>query len=96
MTLFDINGISSPSTPRKSPSKLEGGIGAANLKFYESGGSSSFSAAPVLAVYPERQPPERFMARWRGDLRHRPHLYPAEFDIHYVPTFRSLAASFHH
>jgi hypothetical protein len=41
MTLFDVNGIFEPVNTKKVAVKLEGGIGGANLKFYESGSSSS-------------------------------------------------------
>lgn len=41
MTLFDINGIYEPVNTKKVSLKLEGGIGVANLKFYESSSSSS-------------------------------------------------------
>ena len=41
MTLYDFNGIFEPVNTKKVALKLEGGIGGANLKFYESGSSSS-------------------------------------------------------
>jgi hypothetical protein len=41
MTLFDFNGIYQPVSTKRAVLKLEGGIGGANLKFYESGSSSS-------------------------------------------------------
>ena len=41
VTLFDFNGIFEPVNTKKAAVKLEGGIGGANIKFYESGSSST-------------------------------------------------------
>lgn len=41
MTLFDFNGIFEPVNTKKVALKLEGGVGGANLKFYEAGSSST-------------------------------------------------------
>jgi hypothetical protein len=41
VTLFDFNGIYEPVNTKKVALKLSGGIGGANIKFYESGSSSN-------------------------------------------------------
>ena len=51
MTLFDINGIFEPVNTKKAALKLEGGIGVANLKFYESGSSSSVLGSQSQSEY---------------------------------------------
>jgi hypothetical protein len=51
MTLFDFNGIYEPVNTKKVGVKLEGGIGAANLKFYESGSSSSVLGSQSSSQY---------------------------------------------
>jgi hypothetical protein len=40
-TLYDFNGIYQPLKTKRASLKLEGGIGGANLKFYESGSSTT-------------------------------------------------------
>jgi len=51
MTLFDFNGIYEPVNNKKVTLKLEGGIGVANLKFYESGSSSSVLGSQSQSEY---------------------------------------------
>jgi len=41
VTLYDFNGIFEPVNTKKVAVKLSGGIGGANIKFYESGSSSN-------------------------------------------------------
>jgi hypothetical protein len=41
VTLYDFNGIFQPVKTKRAALKLEGGIGGANIKFYESGTSTS-------------------------------------------------------
>jgi len=64
MTLFDFNGIYEPVNNKKVTLKLEGGIGVANLKFYESGSSSS-------GVFRKCQPLSGARRRGRADLCQR-------------------------
>ncbi|MGA9627795.1 MAG: outer membrane beta-barrel protein [Bryobacteraceae bacterium] len=51
MTLFDFNGIYEPVNAKKVALKLEGGIGDANLKFYESASSSSVLGSQNSSQY---------------------------------------------
>ncbi len=51
MTLFDFNGIYEPVNTKKVALKLEGGIGDANLKFYESASSSSVLGSQNSSQY---------------------------------------------
>lgn len=51
MTLYDFNGIFQPVKTKKVAVKLIGGIGGANLKFYESGGSSSVLGSSYFSQY---------------------------------------------
>ena len=76
MTLFDFNGIYQPVSTKKVALKLEGGIGGANLKFYESGSSSSVLGNQNSSQYfGKRQPLSGARRRGRGDLCHRPRLH---------------------
>ncbi len=51
MTLYDFNGIYQPIKTKKVALKLYGGIGGANLKFYESGSTSTFIGSQNFSQY---------------------------------------------
>ena len=51
MTMFDFNGIFQPVNTKKVAVKLDGGIGDANLKFYESASSSSVLGSQNSSQY---------------------------------------------
>lgn len=51
MTLYDFNGIYQPVKTKKVAVKLIGGIGGANLRFYQAGGASSVLGSSYFSQY---------------------------------------------
>jgi len=94
MTLFDFNGIYEPVNNKKVTLKLEGGIGVANLKFYESGSSSSVLGSQSQSQY--FQSANHFQVHGgvgvqiyvSGNFFIRP-----EFDVHYVRNLTQFGSN---
>lgn len=85
MTLFDFNGILQPVKTKKVGVKLEGGIGGANLKFYQGGSSSSVLGSQNFSQY--FQSSNHFQVHGGAGVQ----IYVTEhmfirpqFDVHYV------------
>ena len=51
MTLYDFNGILQPIKTKKAGLRITGGIGGANLKFYQTGSASSFIGTQNFSQY---------------------------------------------
>ncbi len=86
VTLYDFNGILAPISSKRALLKLEGGIGGANIKFYESGtsttaltGSQNFSqyfgSSNHFQVHGGASVQIYFKEHW---------FIRPEFDVHYV------------
>jgi len=94
MTLFDFNGIYEPVNNKKATVKLEGGIGDANLKFYESASSSSVLGSQSSSQYFGSA--NHFQVHGgvgvqiylNGNFFIRP-----EFDVHYVRNLTQFGRS---
>lgn len=89
LTLWDFNGILAPISSKRALLKLEGGIGGANLKFYESGtsttaltGSQNFSqyfgSSNHFQVHGGVAVQIYFKEHW---------FIRPQFDVHYVHNF---------
>jgi len=93
MTLFDINGIFQPINTKKVALKLEGGIGAANLKFYESGGSSSVLGSSSSSQYIQSANHLNVHGGVGVEIFVTDHIFiRPQFDIHYVPNLSQFGS----
>src|ERR1039457_7559939 len=91
MTIFDINGIFQPVSTKKVALKLEGGIGAANLKFYEAGSSSSVLGSQNISQYAQSANHFNVHGGVGVDIFVTDHIYiRPQFDIHYVPNLTQI------
>ncbi|MGA2268047.1 MAG: outer membrane beta-barrel protein [Bryobacteraceae bacterium] len=94
MTLFDFNGIFEPVNTKKVGVKLAGGVGGANLKFYESGSSSSVLGSQNMSQYFASA--NHFQVHGgvgvqiylTNNIFVRP-----QFDIHYVPNLTQFGSN---
>ncbi len=85
MTLFDINGIYEPVNTKKVSLKLEGGIGVANLKFYESSSSSSVLGNQSSSQFFQSSNHFNVHAGVGVQIYVTDHIFiRPQFDIHYV------------
>jgi len=85
MTLYDINGILQPVKTKKAALKLYGGIGGANLKFYESGSSSSFIGSQNFSQYFQSSNHFQVHGGVGVQIYVTDHLFVRpQFDVHYV------------
>jgi outer membrane protein W len=87
MTLYDVNGIYQPISTKKVQLKLMGGIGGANLKFYEAGSSSSVLGNQSESQYAQSSNHLNVHGGVGVDVFVTDHIFVRpEFDIHYVPN----------
>ena len=94
MTLFDFNGIFQPISTKKVQLKLQGGIGAANLKFYESGSSSSILGNQNSSQYIQSANHFQVHGGVGVDIFVTDHIFVRpEFDIHYVPNLTQFGSN---
>jgi hypothetical protein len=94
MTLFDFNGIYQPISTKKVQLKLEGGIGGANLKFYEAGSSSSVLGSQNISQYVQSANHFNVHGGVGVDIFVTDHIYiRPEFDIHYVPNLTQFGSN---
>lgn len=85
MTLYDFNGIYQPVKTKKVAVKLEGGIGGANLKFYQGGSSSSVIGNQNFSQY--FQSTNHFQVHGGIGVQYylTDHVFiRPQFDVHYV------------
>jgi hypothetical protein len=87
MTLYDVNGIYQPISTKKVQLKLMGGIGGANLKFYEAGSSSSVLGNQSESQYAQSSNHLNVHGGVGVDVFITDHIFVRpEFDVHYVPN----------
>ena len=94
MTLFDFNGIFQPINTKKVALKLEGGVGAANLKFYESGSSSSVLGNQNQSQYIQSANHFQVHGGVGVQIYVTDHIFiRPQFDIHYVPNLSQFGSN---
>ncbi len=94
MTLFDINGILEPVNTKKVALKLEGGIGGANLKFYESGSSSSVLGSQNMSQYFASANHFQVHGGLGVQIYVTEHVFiRPEFDVHYVRNLTQFGSN---
>jgi hypothetical protein len=94
MTLFDVNGIYQPVSTKKVQLKLIGGIGGANLKFYEAGSSSSVLGNQNESQYVQSANHLNVHGGIGVDIFVTDHIFiRPEFDIHYVPNLSQFGSN---
>ena len=94
MTLFDFNGIYEPVNTKKVGVKLEGGIGAANLKFYESGSSSSVLGSQSSSQYFGSANHFQVHGGVGVQIYVTEHVFiRPEFDVHYVRNLTQFGSN---
>lgn len=85
MTLYDFNGIVQPYKGKKAALKLIGGIGGANLKFYEAGSSSSFIGSQNFSQYFQSSNHFQVHGGVGVQIYVTDHMFVRpQFDVHYV------------
>jgi hypothetical protein len=94
MTLFDVNGIYQPISTKKVALKLQGGIGGANLKFYESASSSSVLGSQSQSQYAQSANHLNVHGGVGVDIFVTDHIYVRpQFDVHYIPNLTQFGSS---
>ena len=94
MTLFDFNGIYQPISTKKVQLKLQGGFGGANLKFYESGSSSSVLGSQNVSQYVQSANHFNLHGGVGVDIFVTDHVYiRPQVDIHYVPNLTQFGSN---
>lgn len=94
MTLFDVNGIFQPVNTKKVALKLEGGIGGANLKFYESGSSSSVLGSQNMSQFLSSANHFQVHGGVGVQIYLTDHIYiRPEFDVHYVHNLTQFGSN---
>ena len=94
MTLFDINGIYQPVSTKKVALKLEGGIGGANLKFYESGSSSSVLGSQNSSQYLSSTNHFQVHGGVGVEIYLTDHIFiRPQFDVHYVRNLTQFGSN---
>ena len=93
MTLFDFNGIFEPVNTKKVALKIEGGIGGANLKFYEAGSSSSVLGSQNSSQYIQSANHLNVHGGVGVEIFVSDHVFiRPQFDIHYVPNLTQFGS----
>jgi hypothetical protein len=94
MTLFDVNGIYQPVNTKKVALKLEGGIGGANLKFYEAGSSSSVLGSQSSSQYISSANHFQVHGGLGVQIYVTDHIFiRPQFDVHYVRNLTEFGSS---
>jgi hypothetical protein len=94
MTLFDFNGIYQPVSSKKFAVKLQGGIGGANLKFYETGSSSSVLGSQNISQYAQSANHFNVHGGVGVDIFVTDHIYVRpQFDVHYIPNLTQFGSN---
>jgi outer membrane protein W len=94
MTLFDFNGIYQPVSTKRAVLKLEGGIGGANLKFYESGSSSSVLGSQNSSQYLSSTNHFQVHGGVGVEIYITDHIFVRpQFDVHYVRNLSQFGSS---
>ena len=94
MTLFDVNGIFQPVNTKKVAVKLEGGIGGANLKFYEAGSSSSVLGSQSSSQYISSANHFQVHGGVGVQIYVTDHIFiRPQFDVHYVRNLTQVGSN---
>jgi len=94
MTLFDVNGIFEPVKTKKVALKLEGGIGGANLKFYEAGSSSSVLGSQSSSQYISSANHFQVHGGVGVQIYVTDHIFiRPQFDVHYVRNLTEFGSN---
>jgi len=94
MTLFDVNGIFEPVKTKKVALKLEGGIGGANLKFYEAGSSSSVLGSQSSSQYISSANHFQVHGGVGVQIYVTDHIFiRPQFDVHYVRNLTQFGSN---
>jgi Outer membrane protein beta-barrel domain len=94
MTLFDVNGVFEPVNTKKVALKLEGGIGGANLKFYESGSSSSVLGSQNSSQYLSSTNHFQVHGGAGVQIYLTDHVFiRPQFDVHYVRNLTQFGSN---
>jgi len=94
MTLYDFNGIYQPFSSKKAALKLQGGIGGANLKFYEAASASSALGGSNQSQYLQSANHLNVHGGVSVDIFVTDHVYiRPQFDIHYVPNLTQFGSN---
>jgi hypothetical protein len=94
MTLFDVNGIYQPISTKKVALKLEGGIGGANLKYYEAGSSSSVLGSQSSSQYISSANHFQVHGGLGVQIYVTDHIFiRPQFDVHYVRNLTEFGSN---
>jgi hypothetical protein len=94
MTLYDFNGIFQPISTKKVALKLEGGVGGANLKFYEAGSSSSVLGNQNSSQYIQSANHFNVHGGVGVEIFLTDHIFiRPQFDVHYVPNLTQFGSN---
>jgi hypothetical protein len=94
MTLYDFNGIYQPYSSKRAAIKIQGGIGGANLKFYEAASSSSALGGANQSQYLQSANHLNVHGAVSVDIFLTDHVYlRPQVDIHYVPNLTQFGSS---
>ena len=94
MTMFDFNGIFQPISTKKVALKLEGGVGAANLKFYEAGSSSSVLGNQNSSQYIQSANHLNVHGGVGVEIFVTDHVFiRPQFDVHYVRNLTQFGSN---
>jgi hypothetical protein len=94
MTIFDVNGIFQPVNTKKVGLKLYGGIGDANLKFYESASSSSVLGSQNSSQYFGSANHFQVHGGVGVQIYVTDHVFiRPEFDVHYVHNLTQFGSN---
>jgi len=95
VTLFDFDGIYAPVNTKKVVVKLKGGIGGANIKFYESGSASnSVIGSQNYTQYYGSSNHFNVHGGFGVQIYLTEHIFiRPEFDVHYVPNLNQFGSN---
>lgn len=94
MTLYDFNGIFQPISNKKVDVKIQGGIGGANLKFYENVSSSSVLGNANESQYAQSANHLNVHGGVGVDVFVTDHIFVRpEVNIHYVPNLTQYGSN---
>lgn len=94
MTLYDFNGIVEPVKTKKAALKIYGGVGGANLKFYEAGSASSFIGSQNFSQYFQSSNHFQVHGGVGVQIYVTDHMFVRpQFDIHYVHNLTEFGRS---
>ncbi len=95
VTLYDFDGIYEPINTKKVAVKLKGGIGGANIKFYQTGTSlDALAGAQTFSQYYESSNHFNVLGSIGVQIYLTEHIFiRPEFDVHYVPNLNQFGSN---